>query len=378
MSSINNNCLKVNYTLEEIKPIVLKNLNVAHNIKNPYCLSLCKEYSNHHLPLEKYLKSKNIKASMADKLCFIILLSYPDNFIEKLTSIFDIKLYNINLFTYENTDFIYKGVMCLNNEEFGHDTYDCICSYERLQTIHIVENKYSGIQLQVGSRCIKKYNLISKEEIKKMNEIEKKLKERNKEIEEGLPIGWHEQKRKEKLDEKENKKLEKENKNQEKIKSGKYKNCYRCKSENSIISITKIILCKNCKIIGKDELCDEIKNKCVRECDDCLNYFIDFKKNKNNANAYLCKKCSINNKIIHCKNYMCNEYMIVDINEKTIPYCNACEEKLTECTNCKKKFVPNSGNERCNTCQFNFVNKIENINCIRCNSEMCVSIKNKY
>ena len=378
--SLNKNSLRVNYTLEEIKPIILKNLNAAQNIENPYCLSLCKEYSNHHLPLVEYLKSKNIKPSMADKLCFIILLSYPENLIEKLTNISDIKL-----FTHEYTDFIYNEVMCLNSEEYDFETYDCICSYERLQTIHIVENKYSGIKLQVGSQCIEKYNLISKDEIEKMKEIEKKIKERNKEIKEKLPIGWHEQKRKEKLDEKERKKLEKdkkkletENKNQEKIKSGSYKYCYLCNT--SLMNITnkknKIIICKNCKIIGKEELCDELKSKCVRECDNCLNYFIDLKKNNVNINAYLCKICTLDNKIICCRNYRCDNIMIGDLNEK-IEYCDDCEKKIIKCIDCKKSFLPNYGKERCITCQFNYENNSVNVKCMHCNNEMCIKIKNK-
>ena len=128
---------------------------------------------------------------MVDKLCFVILLSYPKHIIESLDDISDIKL-----FSHDNTDFIYKEELSFNCIDNEFENYDCICSYTKLHKIHIVENKYSGIRLQVGSECITNSNLISNEEITKLKQIEKLLKEQRKEIKEGKPIGYYKEKQK--------------------------------------------------------------------------------------------------------------------------------------------------------------------------------------
>ena len=151
--------LKVTFRLDEIKQLVIDNIEEAQNINNPWCLTKCKQYNQWHSPLIKfYEENKTTQPTMADKLCFVILLSYPKHIIESLNDISDIKL-----FSHDNTDFIYIQELCLNHVENETGSYDCICSYERLQNIHFVQNKYSGITLQVGSECITKHTLISGE-----------------------------------------------------------------------------------------------------------------------------------------------------------------------------------------------------------------------
>ena len=128
--------LRVSFTLDEIKPTIIKYIEDAHNITNGDCLSRCKQYNLWHSPLNNFYKEhKTTTPSMADKLCFVILLSYPKNIIEKLNDISDIKL-----FSNENTDFIYKEELTLNHEEDESERYDCICSYERLQKIHTIQS----------------------------------------------------------------------------------------------------------------------------------------------------------------------------------------------------------------------------------------------
>ena len=166
MTEFKNTSLKVTFTLREIKPLVIECIEEAHN-SNCYSLSKCKQYTIWHSQLiEFYKTNKTMKPTMVDKLCFVILLSYPKHIIEGLNDISDVKL-----FSHDNTDFIYKEELSSNREEDESERYDCICSYERLQIIHIVENRYSGIQLQVGSECITKCNLISNEEIKKFTPL---------------------------------------------------------------------------------------------------------------------------------------------------------------------------------------------------------------
>jgi hypothetical protein len=211
MTENKNTSLKVTFTLHEIKQLVIDRIDEAHDNRNCYSLSNCKQYTVWHSHLIKFYKTnKTMKPTMIDKLCFVILLSYPKYIIECLNDISDIKL-----FGHDNTDFIYKEELSSNHEEDEIERYDCICSYERLHIIHIVENKYSGIFLQVGSECITKCNLISNEEIKKFKETEKLLKEKRKEIKEGKPIGYYKEEKKRKNEEKEINKLEKEH---EKIK----------------------------------------------------------------------------------------------------------------------------------------------------------------
>jgi len=357
--------LRVSFTLDEIKPTIIKYIEDAHNITNGDCLSRCKQYNLWHSPLNNFYKEhKTTTPSMADKLCFVILLSYPKNIIEKLNDISDIKL-----FSNENTDFIYKEELTLNHEEDESERYDCICSYERLQKIHIVENSYSGIRLQVGSECITKHNLLSTEEIKKFKETEKLLKEKRKEIKEGKPIGYYKEEKKRKKEEKERLQLEKENEiKQKKIKSGTFKICYTCGINLVDIRKGDICICNNCKHNNyKEILCSQIKKYQLNECENCSNKFIDAKQ----KDPYLCTLCKTKNKIIKCDMLSCSTLMVVNINSGST-FCDDCEKNIVKCIECKKNFIQNDNQGRCNFCKYNYENKFVNKICVSCNEEMAV------
>ena len=364
MTEIKNTILKVTFTLDEIKPLVIDYIEKAHSISNCYSLSKCKQYDLWHSPLILfYEKNKTTKPTMVDKLSFVILLSYPKHVIEGLNDISDIKL-----FSHENTDFIYKEDLSLNREEDENDRYDCICSYERLQTIHIVENRYSGIRLQVGSECITKYKLISNEEIKKFKETEKLLKEKRKEIKECKPIGYYKEEKKRKIEEKEINKLKKENeKIQQKIKTGNFKICYNCGINIVDIRKDNLCICNKCKNNNYEELCCQIKKYGINECENCNNKFIDVKQKE----PYLCKICKTQNKIIKCDMSSCLTLLLVDINENNI-FCDDCEKKIIKCINCKNNFIQNKYEIRCECCQYNYENKFVNKMCVFCNEEMPV------
>lgn len=363
-----NTSLKVTFMLHEIKQLVIDNIEKAHDISNPYCLSRCKQYNQWHSPLIKfYEENKTMQPTMADKLCFVILLSYPKHIIENLNDISDIKL-----FSHDNTNFIYKQEFCLNHEEEQGGKYDCICSYERLQKIHFVENKYSGISLQVGSECITKHNLISNEEIKKFKETDKLLKEKRKEIKEGKPIGYYKEEKKRKEEEKERKKEEKEEekrrRKEEKIKTGNFKRCYEC--DENIVDIRKdnLCICNKCKNKNYEELCCQIKKHGLNECANCNNNFIDVIQN----DPSLCKNCKSQNKIIKCRMSLCSELMVVDINTNNV-FCDDCEKKIITCIDCKNGFIQQDTCEsRCECCQFSYKNKIVNKMCVDCNEEIAV------
>ena len=369
IEQINTN-YKVTFKLDEIKQLVLDYIEESQNILNWDCLQKCTQYNIWHSPLIKfYEKNKTMKPTMADKLAFVILLSYPKDRINKLNNISDITLFDIDN-SNDNTDFIYKG-----EEEDKSCQYDCICSYEKLQKVYLVENKYSGITLQVGSECIKKYKLLSQEELKKFKEAEKLLNEKKKEIKEGKPAGFYKEEKERRKKEKERKKeekmilqLEKENiQKQEKIKTGNFKICINCGINIVDIRRQCLCICNKCKNNNdhKELACNQIKKYGLNECQNCDNKFIDIKQY-----PYLCKVCKIENKIIEC--FLCPELMVVDINTKSPIYCDECEKKIINCIDCKNKFIQNVSETRCKSCQYNNNNKCINKICVSCNEEMTI------
>jgi hypothetical protein len=150
--------------LNEIKHLVLERVDDAQDVRNKYCLSSCKTYEIWHGPLiDYYKKNKNKAPLMADKLAFVVLLSYPKEYIETLNKISDIKLFNENI----DSDFIHIDIL-----ESNCSMYDCICSKHKLSIVHIVENIRSGIRLQVGSDCIQRTKLLTNKELQKLKDAE--------------------------------------------------------------------------------------------------------------------------------------------------------------------------------------------------------------
>jgi adenylate kinase family enzyme len=188
------NIYKINIELKDIKHLVLDLIDKAQDIRDEHYLPRCINYECWHSPLIDYYKKnkKSVKLNMPDKLAFVVLLSYPKKYIETLKNISDIKLYNENKKDDPDSDFIYKGII----EEPGSD---CICSKCYIRVVHIVENKYSGIRLQVGSDCIHKSKLITNKELQKSKDAEKeykrKLDKQKKELERLEQIRLEEEKK---------------------------------------------------------------------------------------------------------------------------------------------------------------------------------------
>jgi len=363
-----NKTLKITFTLHEIKQLVIDNIEEAHSFnKGVYSLSTTTEYSLFHSPLINfYKKNKKIQPTMADKLTFVLLLSYPKCIIRSLNDISDIRLYRLDNKD-DNTDFIYRGELSRIRTENEHNKHDCICSYEKLQKIHIVENRYSGIKLQVGSECITQHKIISSEEMKKFKETDKLLTEKRKEFKEGKPIGYYEEERKRKREENEINRLKKENeKIQTKIKRGNFKICYSCDINIADIRKVKLCICNKCKNDNYEELCCQIKKYGMSECENCEKTFIDVKQD-----PYLCKICKTNHKIIKCDMSVCPTFMVVDITENNV-FCDDCEKKIIKCVDCRYPFIKNGSEIRCNSCQYNYEHKLVNKLCVRCDKEMPV------
>jgi hypothetical protein len=373
---------EISFTLEEIKPLVLLEIEQAQDIQNSLSLYRLRNYIQYHETLEEYFKKyKNKKPSKAEKLAYIILLSYPKKYIIQASTFDDFKLFQKN--NEEKTDFrAIEEIRIEHNEfdEFDGEHIDCICSKINLKYVTIVENKHSLIPLHVGSECIKKYKIISIEEIKKMNEINAMKKEREKEIKQGLPAGYYdEKKRLEKIKkmEKMEKKIIIENKIiLKKINSGNYKMCYFCdKSLLNIKNDKSKRICENCikrNFNGNNliELWSPIMNElnvAYNEycCNNCDSSFISLLS----KNEYLCKKCVKENKVIICK--ICVSPVLLDINS-TDSMCDICEAKLSKCVDCNEIFIKELSNSlvnRCKTCQLCYENKMILQKCYDCKDE---------
>lgn len=378
---------KISFSLDVIKPFVLLHVDSAQDINNPYSLSRLRFYGQYHRPLEDWFKKNcNKPPSKADKLAFIILLSYPKQRVIDATSFDDFKLFTEK--DEQNSDFKFINTIDLDyNEEDEFDEHiDCICSKDKLKYVTRVENKYSGIELYIGSECIKKYKIVSEEEIKKMNDINSKKKERQREIDEGLPVGYYNDLRlcekNRKLEEK-NRKLEEKKKKarqkiQEKLDTGNYKLCYLCdKSLMNIKDNKNKRICESCVENDRGHLIeqyypsisDSITKKCqIYDCNNCDNPFNYYFSNS----EYLCKPCTNEHKIIFCK--ICKTSVLLDINSGDL-YCESCEKKLFKCVDCNEETIRwiNCSN-RCQTCQMCYDNKMILQKCETC--ETCFERKN--
>jgi hypothetical protein len=394
---------------EELKQLVYKEIVTAQNPNSPFALAKLKKYDMYHEELEKYfIKNCGKKPSQTDNLAFILLLTYPKEMIERFTNFNNLKLaFNNKL---EESDFESKGFT--KYASFGFAT--CICN-EDIMWVHNFRNKYSGISIQIGSVCNKRYGLISPKDpnFKSDCKLIKEYKERQKEIQEGLPIGYYEELRKvnnelklkekmekelkkklqeqEKLlrkkkqqEEKNEKKEKKQEKQEEKLMGledsytkrinsiNHYKNCILCKKEGLYSKYSKLTVCYNCVSssirIKKKLINDEVfKKKREYKVDECLNCENNFTYRYRGVLKYFCNNCEKTYKKLRCN--LCTNEFIDDINSKDI-FCNICDEKVKECLDCKNKFISESQTiMRCDKCQYRFSYKIKVKNCQQCDDE---------
>lgn len=379
---------RISFTLEEIRPLIIRNIDISQDPNSVNSLWNLKDYKYYHEQLKDYYLQidKQKKPSMSDKLAYIVLLSNSKRKILDSESIEDFKLFRED----READFKINQVIEAEyneNDEDHEDHNDCICSYQNLKTVYYVENVHTGIVLHVGSECIKKYKLVSKEEFeskkKNFKEIMSKKKERQLEVEQGLPLGYFEEQRQlEKKKKEEQRQVEKRKKEEEKMKkkidTGNYKMCYLC--NNSLVNIKNDRnkrFCNSCieeydKQIIKKSLIDYLKSNCERlDCSNCDIPFISLLS----ENEYLCKKCVKEHKIISCK--ICKTNVLLEI-YSTDTYCEDCEKKLINCIDCKETFIKNNNNNRCQTCQICYENKVIIQKCIGCYEDFPVKQKEKW
>ena len=370
---------KISFTMEEIRPLIIRYIDIAQDHNSPNSLWNLKDYKYYHEQLkEHYIKiGKEPKPSMADKLAYIVLLSNSKRKIIESESVEDFKLFRDD----RQPDFKINQVIEAEyneNDDDHEDFIDCICSYQNLKIVYYVENIDTGIVLHVGCECIKKSKLVSKEEFeskqKLFKEITSKKKERQLELELGFPLGYYEQQRQ--LDKKRKqaeKKLKKKEKQQPKIDSGNYRWCYLC--DDSLMNIKNERnkrFCDHCiENDSRAKLIKEYYNLLLElkliykrfNCNNCDTPFISLFSNS----EYLCKNCVKDNKVITCK--ICKTHVLLDIDSNDI-YCGECEEKIINCLDCNEETIrQKDDSNRCETCQLCYDNKKILEKCIECNEE---------
>ena len=186
---------KVSFELnDELKEIIYKQLEEAQDFTSPYNLSIRTEYNMFHVNLDNYFRKigLNKKPNKTDYLAWILLLTYPKDKIKCFENISDLNIH----FTDKNSD--KTDFVIIDFIEKTHDDMDtantCICS-QRIENIYKLQNKFSGVNIQLGCDCIERYGLVSKSEISECKKKMKEIKERNKEIAEGKPIGYYKEQR---------------------------------------------------------------------------------------------------------------------------------------------------------------------------------------
>jgi hypothetical protein len=248
---------------DEFKCLVLQQIVTAQDSNSPFYLSNLTSYELYHDYLRAhFLRKYNKKPTQTDNLAFILLLTYPPQMVQTFKNFKDLK-FAFNNIT-EDSDFESSGFQI---DETGTTT--CICN-EPIKNVHIFQNKYSGISVQLGSVCNDRYGLISKNDEKYKSTCKKikEAKERKKEREEGLPEGYFKNERKKSKEQKEEEKIKKNmekdlNKLNKRSKEYDINSCLFCEKKCIYKLNLKLCICSECiseKIKEhKRSLCNRIK-----------------------------------------------------------------------------------------------------------------------
>lgn len=354
---------------DELKELAFKEMITAQDINSPFYLNKLTSYEIYHDRLKEHFnKFYGKNPNQTDNLAFILLLTYPKANVERFKNFSDLKLAFNNV--REESDFESLGFVV--HDGFGEA--NCICN-EDIMNVHIFRNIYSGINIQLGSVCNKRYGLISRNDPNYKSDCKKikEFKEREKEIRENLPEGYYANERKrikeEKLKEKEEKMRKKEFDKLNKKEPGCFKinNCILCNKEGiyKTIDISICSLCISTNIKSKKQnLNNSIKgNSAYKDCISCEIEFVSI-------NNQLCDNCNKMWCLEKCK--MCPENFLKhnDINDL---YCLDCDSKISNCIDCKRDILKPS--IRCHKCEYKFVNNLHSFICDYCKKEEYVSQK---
>ena len=340
------------------------------------------QYDFWHDKLRKYFKSNNCNAPLqTDNLTFMLILTYPPKMIYAFNSISELKLRfcEVTEGTTDESDFKSRGCDVRDQDDKVNTT--CICN-KHLINVFYVENKHSGIKINLGCDCIELYGLISKDDpaYKSSKEQLKQHKEHLKEKAQGLPQGYlKELKKRENIQkqlEKEEKERAKELKKLNKAEPGIWisKKCCFCDRDSICRKEYKIGICSKCydenQRKSKRILVILVRqNIKLQTCGNCENDYI----NKKNKNPDLCRECSKKYRADKCKNPSCNN-KFVDLVSKNDEYCDKDCEPIN-CLDCSHTMFKNSNNDvKCYDCLHKRITKI----CDSCDDEFCVTQKDNW
>ncbi len=365
---------------DKFKKFSIELTKQCQDTNDPYYLSNQDYYDIYHDKLEKYFKSNyGKKPTPSDNLAFVLILTYPPKMIDEFNSINDLKLRfkDVAEQTTDESDFVSRGCDVRDND----DNTTCICN-KHLINVFYVENKHSGMKVNLGCDCIELYGLISKDNpaYKSCHQQIKQHKEHLKEMAEGLPQGHYEEERKmkkiQKQVEKEEKERVKELKKLNKTEPGKWvsKKCCFCERDSICKTEDRIGICSKCYNDKQRKIRSEVINLVkkhikLQTCDNCENDYI----NKNNTNPDLCRECSKTHRVGKCQNRSCNNkfVVLVSINDKYC--CKDCEP--INCIDCSRDMFKNSNNDvKCYDCLHKLITKI----CDSCDDEFCVQKKDSW
>lgn len=391
----------VSYKLtDELKEIIYREMITAQNVSlNAHCISFQTTYTQYHVRLDNYLKRHGLqRASKSDYLAFILLLTYSEDNVRAFTSFEDMKL----AFQSDESDFRIVDIKLnknYDNDDDGDnneniDQNDCICSYNRIKNIYILENKFTNLRIQVGCECIKRYGLVSKADLDSYRRRMDELQENQREREAGLPIGYHKNlKLEQKACKRENKnmgaedrlsnKVEKIYRKQMEVYNKKttkdqtlfHAKCYKCKVHCLFTPFynRRIPICSNCVLLSNQELhrnlMRTIKVDVGLECNNCERSYANI-----HGNDLLCKLCDSTLNVASC--VICNAMFMRD-KTSNIKVCESCTNIMKTCSMCDSLYVPkivngqlhtnrnqcNTYNNKCNTCETNLANGIVTKKC---------------
>lgn len=346
----------IRFTLDDIRQLVLDEQIYAHDI-----IPSLKKYKILHEPFIKIFEMLYKKTPrMPEKFAYIILLSYSRQTILNARCIDDFKLFGDHNLCSGISDFKVIETFDSTFNEFDiehNDRHDCICGYCDLKYVTVVENKETGLRLNIGSECICKSKLVSKSDIDRVKSITKQLKENKAEQTSGLPIGYYKQQRQEKKQYK----LEQKNKKwEEKLKTGDYANCVMCSDE---VCIKKKKTKKK-----KTPIC----NKCTKNgvkyttCLNCENGFT----HSLSTTPDLCDKCVHQYKVVNCKG---GDHKVVLSINSTDKYCDDCDIKIKKCIDCSNDFIQQQHETRCPRHEYAYKNNMIYKHCVSCQEEICLT-----
>ena len=345
----------------DLKSLILKCMNesgfiikFANSTNYPYYWALLDNYMSKHY---------NCKPEKPDKFIFLLLLTYPKNYILRLNSFLQLKIaFNeiIQQGSSELSDFTCVGY-------YYSDGNNCICS-QSIDNVYEFQNNLSETIFNVGSVCNKRHRVVSEddENYKLMKRAERDRREEKKN---GLPEGYKEQQR--------IKKKEFQDINTSYNKPPNI--CSISKSisrSNSYITNSICYLCNTSKIFsqssnGVNGICSCVptvskisKKRLLKQLSSkvtmihCINCNNETRKIDNNNN--LCLICIETNKVYIC--LRCNNNFTQVIHDDN-QFCNNCKPFVKNCLDCSKVIMySESYRLRCNDCYKMTLCKCENCN----------------